>query len=158
VLKKGLHRFLGCRFRLTSIAHRGVLLALTALAGVALLAWALVLIPRHQVDGVTVEAPDRPAKTAALINEYRRTLIQAVGGVFIVVGALSGAYFTWRQITVNREGQTTDRFTKRLGSSVITTPSAVGRHLLARTDRARFAHGSVDHRRNARRVYCTGMR
>ena len=33
----------------------------------------------------------------------------------MVVGAISGAYFTWRQITVTREGQITDRFTKAIG-------------------------------------------
>jgi len=87
-----------------------VTVTIAALVGIVI--WMLVAIPRYQVRGVTVEGPDRPAKTAALINEYRRTIVQVLGGVFFVVGALSGAYFTWRQITVAHEGQITDRFTK----------------------------------------------
>jgi hypothetical protein len=83
-------------------------------AGFAVTAWLLFAIPRYQARNVTVEGPDVSAKTAALINEYRRTLVQVIGGVFVLIGALSGAYFTWRQITVTRDGQITDRYTKAI--------------------------------------------
>jgi hypothetical protein len=102
---------------LKTIPHRVAVVAATVaavLAVAALVVWAVAAIPRLQVRGVVIESPDASAKTAALINENRRTLVQAIGGVFVVVGALSGAYFTWQQITVTREGQITDRFTKAI--------------------------------------------
>jgi hypothetical protein len=43
-------------------------------------------------------------------NDIRTTLIQTLGGAVI----LAGAYFTWRQIQVTREGQNTDRFTSAI--------------------------------------------
>jgi Pentapeptide repeats (8 copies) len=53
-----------------------------------------------------------------LQNNVRATLLQAVAGALIVVGALA----TWRQVQVNREGQITERFTRavdQLGSDSI---------------------------------------
>jgi uncharacterized protein YjbI with pentapeptide repeats len=46
----------------------------------------------------------------ALQNQVRTTLLQAFGGSFVLVTA----YFTWRQIQVNREGQITERFTRAI--------------------------------------------
>jgi uncharacterized protein YjbI with pentapeptide repeats len=46
----------------------------------------------------------------ALVNEYRRTWAQILGGAAL----LSGIYFTWRTLQVNREGQITDRFTRAI--------------------------------------------
>src|SRR5215213_10062077 len=46
----------------------------------------------------------------ALVNEYRRTWAQILGGAAL----LSGIYFTWRTLQVNREGQITERFTRAI--------------------------------------------
>jgi hypothetical protein len=77
----------------------------------------VVWIPRYQAHGVkTKDTSSETAEnqTATLINEYRRTLVQMLGGLFVMVGALSGAYFTWSQIRVMHEGQITDRFTRAI--------------------------------------------
>jgi uncharacterized protein YjbI with pentapeptide repeats len=86
--------------------------ALVAVAVVPALAWVLVVVPREQARGVVFEGEDAAAKSATLINEYRRTLAQAIGGLFVVIGGISGAFFTYRQLTLAREAQITDRFTK----------------------------------------------
>ena len=44
-------------------------------------------------------------------NDIRTTLIQALGGMLVLVGATIGAIATFRQVAVSREGQITDRFT-----------------------------------------------
>src|SRR5215208_420585 len=52
-----------------------------------------------------------PAKDVpALVNEYRRTWAQILGGAAL----LSGLYFTWRTLQVNHEGQITERFTRAI--------------------------------------------
>src|SRR5215203_4318700 len=66
-----------------------------------------------------VPAEDRPA----LVNEYRRTWAQIIGGF----GLLLGLYFTWRRIEISqqeleatRDQQVTERFTRaidQLGAS-----------------------------------------
>jgi hypothetical protein len=104
-MEKAPHPLVRSRFRAAAVA---------VVAVVGLVVWALAAIPRYQAHGVSFEGRDTSAKEAALINEYRRTLVQVIGGVFVVVGALSGAYFTLRQITVAHEGQITDRFTKAI--------------------------------------------
>jgi len=43
-----------------------------------------------------------------LQNNARSTLLQAVAGLLVIVGAIA----TWRQVQVNREGQITERFTR----------------------------------------------
>jgi hypothetical protein len=99
---------------LKTIPHRVVVLAATVgavLAAMALLVWAIAAIPRVQVRGVIVEGQDRSVKTAELIDKYRSTLVQAIGGVFLVViGGASGAYFTWRQFIITREAEINARF------------------------------------------------
>jgi uncharacterized protein YjbI with pentapeptide repeats len=45
-----------------------------------------------------------------LQNQVRTTLLQALGGGFLVATAL----LTWRQIQVNREGQVTERFSRAI--------------------------------------------
>jgi len=54
----------------------------------------------------TLGAPERLKAE----NDARTTLLQAVAGLVLVVGA--GA--TWRQIQINREGQITERFSKAI--------------------------------------------
>ena len=92
--------------------------ALVGVMFVALLLFIIVAIPRYQVRDVTVEGPDRSAKTAALINENRRTLVQFIAGVLAVAVTV---YVAARQIAVTRdqnavarEGQITDRFTRAI--------------------------------------------
>jgi len=43
-------------------------------------------------------------------NQVRTTLLQGLGGVVL----LFGAYFTWRQLRIAREGQITERFTRAI--------------------------------------------
>jgi hypothetical protein len=51
---------------------------------------------------------DKAADELKAQNDVRTTLLQALaGGVFLL-----GAYFTYRQLRVTREGQITDRYTK----------------------------------------------
>lgn len=50
-----------------------------------------------------------------LTNDARSSLLQALGGLLVVAGAMA----TWRQVHISREGQITDRFTRavdQLGS------------------------------------------
>jgi hypothetical protein len=49
-------------------------------------------------------------KRLALVNEYRRTWAQILGGAAL----LGGLYFTWRTVQVTREGQITERFTSAI--------------------------------------------
>jgi hypothetical protein len=51
-------------------------------------------------------APTKPSQRKDLIL----TLAQILGGTAL----LSGLYFTWRSLQVNREGQITDRFTRAI--------------------------------------------
>jgi hypothetical protein len=48
-----------------------------------------------------------PKERFELENEARKTLAQIIGGAAI----LTGLYFTWGTLEVNREGQITERFT-----------------------------------------------
>jgi len=68
----------------------------------------LWFVPQLQGEYFSQGVP--PEKVPALVNEYRRTLAQAIGGF----GILLGLYFTWRTLQVNREGQITDRFTRAI--------------------------------------------
>jgi hypothetical protein len=43
-------------------------------------------------------------------NQVRTTLLQGLGGVALLLGA----YFTWRQLRIAREGQITERFTRAI--------------------------------------------
>jgi hypothetical protein len=81
----------------------------------------LWFVPQLQGENFSHKVPpeDRPA----LVNEYRRTWAQIVGGF----GLLLGLYFTWRRIEISqreleatRDQQVTERFTRaidQLGAS-----------------------------------------
>lgn len=43
-------------------------------------------------------------------NDVRATLLQGLGGIVLVVGAFA----TWQQLAVSREGQITERFTRAI--------------------------------------------
>ena len=63
-----------------------------------------------------VPAKERPA----LVNEYRRTWAQIIGGF----GLLLGLYFTWRRVEISQDQQVTERFTRaidQLGATDDTT-------------------------------------
>jgi uncharacterized protein YjbI with pentapeptide repeats len=52
-----------------------------------------------------------PAKEVpALVNEYRRTWAQIIGGI----GLLLGLYFTWRRVEISQDQQVTERFTRAI--------------------------------------------
>jgi hypothetical protein len=53
-----------------------------------------------------VPAEERPA----LVNEYRRTWAQIIGGF----GLLLGLYFTWRRVEISQDQQVTERFTRAI--------------------------------------------
>lgn len=76
--------------------------------------WLLVQLPQYQVSLVQFTPTATALERAMLVNEYRKTLAQVIGGVFVIVGALSGAIFTWTQILVARDGQFTHRFTEAI--------------------------------------------
>lgn len=74
--------------------------------------------PNESVVSETTAAPVKsgtPKDKPTLINEYRRTLAQSLGGFALLVGF----YLTWRTLTnserntsIAREGQITERFTR----------------------------------------------
>src|SRR5215211_6567805 len=51
-------------------------------------------------------APTKPSE--------RKDLVLAVAQILAGTALLSGLYFTWRTLQVNREGQITDRFTRAI--------------------------------------------
>jgi uncharacterized protein YjbI with pentapeptide repeats len=59
---------------------------------------------------VNPEVHTTPAEVAATQNEFRKTFIQVVGGVFAVVAL----YLTWRRVRVTEQGHITDRYTKAI--------------------------------------------
>jgi Pentapeptide repeats (8 copies) len=79
--------------------------ALAAVAGLALLALVVALLP-------AVLAPRHAFATAAEAvaaqNDVRATLLQALGGAILVMGAWSA----WRQVQLGREGLITERFSR----------------------------------------------
>ena len=96
--------------RLAPFLFRGVLI----LGAVSVLIVVLWKIPEWQAD----QYQDvKPESVPLLVNEYRRTLAQIIGGL----GLLVGLYFTWRRIAaternvqIAQEGQITERFTRAI--------------------------------------------
>jgi hypothetical protein len=73
-------------------------------AAALLLLVVVLFVPRLLLDWDLASAPvgDR----AKAVNDIRTGLLQAVGGLVVVVGAV----LTWRQLQVNRAGQVTEAF------------------------------------------------
>ncbi len=97
--------------RTRSFLRSGLGWAILALLIVAFL-W---FVPQLQGEYFSQEVPakDRPA----LVNEYRRTWAQIIGGF----GLLLGLYFTWRRIEISqqeleatRDQQVTEHFTRAI--------------------------------------------
>jgi uncharacterized protein YjbI with pentapeptide repeats len=80
--------------------------ALTAIAVVA----AVLLLPRYLLSWDLAGGTTAPADRANAVNSIRFTLLQGLAGLALLVGA----FFTWRQLQVNRQGQVTDRYTKAI--------------------------------------------
>jgi hypothetical protein len=84
--------------KLTSICIVGVVL---------LVAFLVVELPELQmkqlVDG-------RPLEYRRLVDEYRRTVTQALGGL----GTFMLIWIAWKNLNLIRKGQNTDRFTKAI--------------------------------------------
>jgi hypothetical protein len=71
----------------------------TVAAGIAVVVLLVSIVPRWQVRTRQIK---EDAKRLELLNEYRRTLAQILGGAFVVIGLFA----TWRQLTITAEGAT----------------------------------------------------
>ena len=94
--------------------------AAAAVLAVAFVLWLLLVAPRLLIppasDVSLRDVPD-PAKRhelqdnrLKLQNDVRTTLLQGLGGLAVLVGA----FFTYRQLHIAREGQVTERFTRAI--------------------------------------------
>jgi hypothetical protein len=97
------------------LAAAGVLAVLLAVVFVV----PRLLYPPLPASRFADVAPDKRIELETnrlkLQNDARATLLQALAGGVLLLGA----YLTWRQLRVTREGQITDRYTKaveQLGS------------------------------------------
>ncbi|WP_457652629.1 pentapeptide repeat-containing protein [Rhodocaloribacter sp.] len=78
---------------------------------------AVVAIPKYQVARDLDAGFIRTEQIPAQVNEYRKTVIQIIGGLVVAVGL----WLTWRRIVatektvvVSEEGQITERFTRAI--------------------------------------------
>ena len=84
------------------------------MGGIFVLGIVLWMVPEAQVE----QFKDiKPQVRASLEDQYRRTLAQIIGGLFLLVGL----YLTWRRIAaternvqIAQEGQITERFTRAI--------------------------------------------
>src|SRR5829696_6253474 len=83
----------------------GLAVAVVGMAFVLLgLLWmVLVAAPAWLVDGEQL-------RESQVQNEVRTTLLQGLGGAFL----LMGAFFTYRQVHTAREGQITERYSRAI--------------------------------------------
>jgi Pentapeptide repeats (8 copies) len=85
-------------------SHRDRLIGLIGIAAALGLLWAIVVVaPSWFVRDQTLEGLKAQ-------NEVRTTLLQGLGGLVLLVGA----YFTYRQLHIAREGQITERYTRAI--------------------------------------------
>ena len=94
-----------------------IILVLVILVGILLLIFHADRLLQYDVQSRGIELAGDGAERVKLINEYRKTIIQLIGGIVIAVGL----YLTWRRIQaiertvfVSEEGQITDRFSKAI--------------------------------------------
>jgi hypothetical protein len=103
------------RRRRDLIGIAGLALGVVALVVAILLIFPKLIIPDY--DGEELREMNPSERTKAISdrlqrqNEARATLLQGVTGIAVVFGA----FLTWRQINVGREGQSTDRFVQAIG-------------------------------------------
>jgi len=100
-----------------AIALKRVLLGAALAMTVASLVWAVQVLPEWQVRRagahVTGDKPGSPTTSvdvAILQNEMRKTFVQVLGGVFVVLAL----YLTYRRTIVTEQGHITDRYTKAI--------------------------------------------
>ncbi len=129
--------------RLRSWLWRPERLWLLVLVAFAVAAPVLYFVPKWLTPDSVIDPRDR----AALDNDARVMLLQAIGGLLLALTI----FFTWRRVTIAEQGQITERFTRaidQLGSD--TAGGEAGRHLRARTHRPRLRarpladHGGAD--------------
>jgi Pentapeptide repeats (8 copies) len=88
----------------------------TLVVVVLILGWAFIFeVPNHLVPRDLVPSGVERVKAR---HDDRATLLQSLVGVLVLLGA----YLTWQQVRVSREGQITDRFTRaieQLGSNKV---------------------------------------
>jgi hypothetical protein len=85
------------------------------LAAVTVALIALVELPRRLVEHDLGSVRLPPTDLAKAVNDARAILVQGLVGIAF----FAGAFLTWRQVRVTREGQITERFTRavdQLGS------------------------------------------
>jgi hypothetical protein len=81
-----------------------------AVLAVVVIFGVVLLLPRYLLTWDLAGGPV-PSDQASAVNDIRTTLLQGLGGAALLVGA----YLTWRQVQVSREGQITERFTRAVG-------------------------------------------
>ena len=97
------------KLALATLAKRGWWPFLIA-GSVAILILILWKVPEWHVEQVIGPAGRRHPDFPRLADEYRKTLAQILGGVFL----LYGLYLTWRRTRATEEGQITERFTRAI--------------------------------------------
>ncbi|MFE2580121.1 pentapeptide repeat-containing protein [Streptomyces sp. NPDC059378] len=111
-----------------------------------LVAFVTVVAPRYLLSW---DAPSTPAADRAkAVNDIRTTLLQGLAGVALLIGA----YFTWRQLDVSRQGQITQRFTAAVEQLGSTSPEV---RIGAVYALERIAHDSPDDRGPIAEVLCS---
>lgn len=94
---------------LTTIALLALAVIVVLLAVIYVPVWIKPSLSKAELDAVPagqIRITLQQAQ-AQLQNSIRSTLLQALGGILIVAGAVA----TWRQVQISREGQITDRLT-----------------------------------------------
>jgi uncharacterized protein YjbI with pentapeptide repeats len=85
-------------------SFRGELVCLLLVFAALMVLW---LLPKWEVRHWPGIAPKDQFSS---VNEARKTIATILGGLVVFLGA----YFTWRNISIAKEGQITDRFTKAI--------------------------------------------
>lgn len=105
------------RHLLLKVLLRAIIVSITILLVGGLSAIILWKLPEIQVDNLSQQGKIELLEKAKLINEYRATLAQAIGGF----GLLVTLYFGWRRITaqdrqlvIAQEQQITERFMRAI--------------------------------------------
>jgi hypothetical protein len=85
---------------------------LASLATLVIVLSTVLIFPQRLIDSELGGRANllTPSELAKAINDIRTTLLQGIGGLVVLLGA----YFAYRQLQVNREGQITERFTRAI--------------------------------------------
>ena len=93
-------------------SRRAILVAIVLLAAVVVIASSIFLLPKLLVSWDLGEKRSglTSRELAETTNDIRATLLQGL----VVTALLIGAFLTWRQLQVSKEGQVTERFTRAI--------------------------------------------